>query len=362
MAVLVTVVPRVSSASSEIRKAQNWLAENPGDLANAIKVAQLAIRDGRPNADPRRYGQAQAALAPWWRNQDAPLDVRLLRAIILQSLHDFQGATHDLDAILTADPANAQARLSRAFIRQTIGDLTGAIDDCRKLPRSIGLTARAACDLRGQALAGAAREALTRLTRAMAFDINAEAQTRRWAEAICADMALMIGEDQVAEQHFRNATKDESDISTLVAYADYLLDNGRPKDVLTLLADRSEADIVYLRLAIAGKELGDPRTKLWTELLTERFDAARAGGVQLHLREEARFELEVKGNPTTALQLALADWKVQKEPGDTRIMLEAALAAHDFKAADETIGFVAKTGLDDARLKPLLDKIAGERS
>jgi tetratricopeptide (TPR) repeat protein len=356
------VARRSASAQPEIRQVQNRLAGNPEDLATAIELAQLAIRDGRTNADPRRYGQAQAALAPWWTIREAPLEVRLLRAIILQSLHDFPGATGDLDAILTHDPDNAQARLSRAFIRQTIGDLTGAIDDCRKLPHSIGLTARAACDLRAQALSGAALESLPRLIRAMAFDIDAEAQTRRWAEAICADMALMAGDNQLAEQHFKTAIKDESDILTLVAYADYLLDNGRPQEVLTLLADRSEADIVYLRLAIAGKELGDPRTPLWTGLLTERFDAARAGGVQLHLREEARFELEVKGNAATALQLALADWKVQKEPADTRLVLEAALAAHDVKAADETLGFIAKTGLADARLKPLVERIEGERT
>lgn len=360
--VLVTVARRSASAQTEIRRVQSRLAENPGDLATAIELAQLAIRDGRANADPRRYGQAQAALAPWWTKRDAPVEVRLLRAIILQSLHDFPGATASLDAILSNDPANAQARLTRAFIRQTTGDITGAIDDCRKLPRSIGLTARAACDLRAQALSGAAREALARLTRAIAFDIDAEPQTRRWAVAICADMALMVGDSQLAGQHFRAATKDESDIPALVAYADYLLDNGRPQEVLTLLADRGEADIVYLRLAIAGKKLGDPRTRLWTELLTERFDAARSGGVQLHLREEARFELEVKGNAARALQLALADWKAQKEPSDTRLVLETALAAHELKAADETLRFIAQTGLDDARLKPLLNRIAGERS
>ena len=70
--------------------------------------------------------------------------------------------------------------------------------------------------------------------------------------------------------------------------------------------------------AIAGKRLNDPRAPHWSTLLADRFAAAKAGGVQLHLREEARFELEVRGDAATALGLALANWKIQKEPSDAR--------------------------------------------
>jgi len=88
------------------------------------------------------------------------------------------------------------------------------------------------------------------------------------------------------------------------------------------------------------------------------FAAAKAGGVQLHLREEARFELEVRGDAVTALGLALANWKIQKEPSDARLVLQTALAAGDLAAAADVLAFIAKTGLADARIKPLQDKIA----
>ena len=58
--VLVTV-PH-AAASTAFRKAQNALAANPNDLNLALEFARVAIRDGRASADPRRYGQAQAAL------------------------------------------------------------------------------------------------------------------------------------------------------------------------------------------------------------------------------------------------------------------------------------------------------------
>jgi hypothetical protein len=356
--VLVTVPHAAASAQAVIRKSQIALAANPNDLAQALEVARAAIRDGRASADPRRYGQAQAALAPWWFIPDAPMNVRVLRAIIRQSLHDFAGAEADLDAILRLDPRNGQARLTRAFVRQTVGALAEAKDDCRRLPPAVGVTATAICVLRMEALTGAAGTALERLEQIIGIDPRSELAVRRWARAVGADMAAMLGKIEAADLHFSEATANGGDIPTLVAFADHLLDTDRPAEVLTLLAGRSEADIVYLRLAIAGKRVDDARAQHWAALLADRFAAAKAGGLQLHLREEARFELEVRDNAATALGLALANWKIQKEPSDARLVLQAALAANDPAAAADVLAFIAKTGLADTRIKPLQDKIA----
>jgi hypothetical protein len=360
--VLVTVPPAAASMQADFRKSQNLLAANPNDLAVALDVARAAIRDGRASADPRRFGQAQAALAPWWSIPDAPMSVRVLRAVILQSLHDFAGAEADLDAILRLDPRNGQARLTRAFVRQTVGDLADAKDDCRRLPQAVGVTAIAICLLRVEALTGSAGTALERLDQVIKINSKAEPLVRHWAQAVGADMAAMLGQTAAADLRFSEATVDGGDIPTLVALADHLLDTDRPAEVLTLLADRSEADIVYLRLAIAGKLLNDARAPRWIALLAERFAAAKATGVQLHLREEARFELEVQGNAATALGLALANWKIQKEPSDARLVLQAALAANDPAAAADVLAFIEKTGLADTRIRPLQDKLAEKRS
>jgi hypothetical protein len=356
--ILVTVPHVAVSTQAAIRKSQVALAANPNDLAQALEVARAAIRDGRASADPRRYGQAQAALAPWWSIPDAPMNVRVLRAIIRQSLHDFAGAEADLDAILGLDPRNGQARLTRAFVRQTVGALADAKDDCRRLPPSVGQMAFAVCLLRMEALTGSAGTALERLDQVIRIDPRSEPAVRRWAQAVGADMAAMLGRTEAADLHFSEATANGGDIPTLVAFADHLLDTDRPAEVLTLLAGRSEADIVYLRLAIAGKRVDDARAPHWAALLADQFAAAKAGGVQLHLREEARFELEVRGDAATALPLALANWKIQKEPSDARLVLQAALAANDPAAAADVLAFIAKTGLADTRIKPLQDKIA----
>jgi hypothetical protein len=214
------------------------------------------------------------------------------------------------------------------------------------------------CILRVEALTGSAVPALERLTQVMTLDGGAEPQVRRWAQSVAAEMDAMLGRNEEAEQRFVEATAIGADIPTLVAYADHLLDSGRPAEVLSLLADRSEADIVLLRLAIAGKRVGDPRASHWSALLTERFAAARASGVQLDLREEARFELEVQGDAVSALRLARANWKVQKELADARLVLQSADVAGNPGAAIDVLQFIKTTGLVDMRMKPLQDKIA----
>jgi hypothetical protein len=46
------------------------------------------------------------------------MSVRVLRAIVRQSLHDFAGAEADLEAVLRLDPRTAGS-LTRAFVRLT---------------------------------------------------------------------------------------------------------------------------------------------------------------------------------------------------------------------------------------------------
>jgi hypothetical protein len=359
--VLATVPPAAAADQSDLRKAQRRLSANPTDLATALDVARLAIHDGETNADLRSFGQAQAALGPWWAAPSAPTDARLLRAVIRQNLHDFAGAEADLDAILAAEPQNGEARLARASVRRTTGALSEAKEDCALLPPSVDAMAAAICIARVEAATGSAAKALERLTRVLATDDKAAPELRRAAQTLAAETAFGLGETEEANRRFGEAVANSEDIPTLVAYADYLLDVGRPAEALTLFGDRSDADVVLLRLAIAGKALNDPRASRWSDLLAERFAADRANGVEIQLREAARFELEVKGDARAALGLAQANWKTQKEIADARLVLQAALAADDPAAAADALRFIKATGLADRRIKSLQDQIAEKR-
>lgn len=356
---VIHVVPRWVSAARERSRGLDARPETDApDLPAALEMARSAIREGRASADPRLYGRAQAALTPWWRDASAPLEVRVLRAVIRQALHDFTGALADLGSVLAEKPDEGQARLSRAFVLLAVGALDRAEDDCRALPRSVGLTATTACAARVAALRGDGKTALERLGRAMALDRRADPAMRLFATGIAAEIAGALGRDEEAERLLVAAADSGTDLPSLFAYADFLLDSDRPAEVLALLADHADSDAALLRLAIAGKAVGDPRGEDWAGLLAERFAVARAGNGLLHLREEARFELEVRRRPQRALALATENWAIEKEPADARLVLEAALAAGRPEAAAAVLAFVTATGLEDRRIERLRERLA----
>ena len=99
-----------------------------------------------------------------------------------------------------------------------------------------------------------------------------------------------------------------------------------------MLKDKRRADPLLLRLALAQRALASREAADSTEQLRSRFEASRIRGDTLHMREEARYALHLLNDPVRALKLAQAEWRVQKEPADARILLEAALATGETAA------------------------------
>jgi tetratricopeptide (TPR) repeat protein len=356
--VLMTIPVGQSRSASELRLTSAELSRDPENLSVALRAARLAIEQGRLWSDPRRYGEAQAALAPWWSAPKPPEDVRVLRAVIQQALHDFPAALADLDAVLEKSPRNAQARLTRAFVRLAVGDIAGAREDCRSLPLAVGLLPAAACRARVAALSGSREEAYTSLSRSVARDNAADRTVLRFALVILADIAQGLGRDDDADRHFSTAVAvGEPDVPLLAAMADHLLDRDRALDVLYLLDGKGDADALVLRRAIAAKRTNDPRLGQWSATLNEGFAAAKQAGVRTHLREEARFRLEVEGDAVAALPLAIENWSTQKEIADARLLLECAAAARRPDAARDVIRFVQGAGLFDRRITPLVAQL-----
>jgi hypothetical protein len=168
-------------------------------------------------------------------------------------------------------------------------------------------------------------------------------------------MAARAGMMPEAEAHFRaTLDSDAADTYLLGAYADFLLDSGRAAEILPLLRDKTGADPLLLRYALALQAQHSLESAAQVERLRERFAASRLRGDRIHLREEARFTLHLLDAPAEALTLAQENWRVQKEPADIRILLEAALAAGNSETVDALRIWLKKTGLEDVQLVRLL--------
>lgn len=310
-----------------------WRA-NPTDAALAVRLARRYVDEAAAEGDPRYIGYAQAALAPWWDDAAPPVAVRVQRAVLRQFGHQFSEALTDLDAAVLAEPANAEAWSWIAAIHLVRADYAAAARGCNGLaPLTTALLA-AGCRAAVASLTGNADAAETMLSDALETAPKAGPEERLWALTRLAEIAERRGDYAAAERAFREALGlGVADVYLQAAYGDFLLDRRRPADVLTLLKDGARADVLLLRLALAAKLSGDARGAGWTRDLAARFAAARARGDSTHEKEEARFMLELQGDPVRALALAQSNYAVQREPADARILLEAAIAARQPAAA-----------------------------
>jgi Tfp pilus assembly protein PilF len=338
-----------------LRKMRTELAQAPGDLDLAVRLARRYIELGKADADPRYFGYAEGALAPWWHAAEPPPTVLVLRATLRQNRHRFPEALQDLDKALAAQPDDAQAWLTRAIILQVRGEYREAMRSCAPLLSLADTLTTVACASGVASLNGRARQSYEALTDALEASPEADVQRRGWAQRLLGEIAARRGDAAAAERHFKEALSlGRKDPYLLAAYADLLLDRNRPADVVALLKRSTRVDGLLLRLALAEDRLRLPEAQRHVALLTARFAEARARGENLHPGDEARFALYLLKDATRALELASANWAVQRQPRDARILIEAALAAGQPGAARPAVAAVRAAGLEDVVLERLV--------
>ena len=356
-AVIEQLPRRADAAHMQLRALRQQLTATPQDLALATSLAQRYISLARSETDPRYLGYAQAALAPWWRQAAPPLPVRLLRATILQSTHQFGPALQDLDFVIAQEPANGQAWLTRATVLTVQGDYAKATASCARLSALSTQLVTVTCIANVASVTGraASSEQLLDLTLQRSAGVAPELES--WALTLLAEMATRRGETALAEARYKKALAQQPRDSYLLgAYTDFLLDRQRTQEVVKLLQDQQRVDALLLRYALAMQALPGQQAAFQaakTELAA-RFHAAMQRGDTVHQREQARFALFAQQDVPAALQLAQKNWAIQKEVPDMRILLEAALAARNYAAAQPVLAWIAEHGVEDVALQRLV--------
>ena len=342
-----------------VRHLRAALAGNPHNSEVAAALARRYVERARADADPRYLGYAQAALAPWWEAPAPPSPVLLLRATIRQSNHAFAPALADLDALLKRDPHYAQAWFTKAAIWLAQGRYAEAKRSCVSL-ESLAPSAAGACHAAVASVNGEAAQS-DAMAAALLANPQLPATERQWLLTLRAETAARRGDAARAEKYFRAAlAMDGKDSYLDNAYADFLLDEGRAREILRRLRADARADGALLRLALAAQALRASETRTYVDALRARFAASERRGDTLHLREQARFALYLTDSPNTALRLAQANWRMQREPADARILLEAALAADVPGAARPVLAWMTETRIEDARLARLAGRIRAQ--
>ncbi len=329
----------------------------------ALKLADAYIGYGRSTGDARYLGRAQAVIDPWMQHKPVAVPVVLTHATILQSRHFFKASRAELKSILARDPGNVQAWLTLATVAMVQGDYPTANDSCVHLANVGGDFYGQLCTAQLRALTGHAQQAYVLLSLIEDPGPKAPVEVKAYVQGLLADTAKRLGKNDQAEAHFKAALQlTPGDNFLLADYGDFLLDRGRPREVISLLKDYTESDTSFLRLVYAESALGSPHMARDVNEMQARFAAMDRRGSHVYRREEAGFELHLRHDPAGALRLAEQNWTVQRAPEDMRIYLEAALAAGQPQAAKPVLDLLAESHLRDPPVNRLVDTIAATRT
>lgn len=338
----------------ELRQLRAELAARPSDQELAVRLARRYFDIASAEGDPRYIGYAEAVIRPWATEPDPPTPMLMTRALLLQWRHDFGPAMADLDKILARDPNDASALMWRVALHLVQADYPRARADCDRAQAIVSMLSAIACHAVIDGRTGKARAAYEAITSALLRHPARDSDQKQWMLTRLAELALAFGDKALAERHFREAmSAGGTDAFVLAEYADFLLDERRPAEVVAMLREWVRNDSLLLRLALAETALGTASAPERARTMEDRFAAAALRRDTLHQQEEARFELALKRNARRAVELAAENWKVQREPRDARILLEAALAAGRPEAAQGALDWLRETGFEDPRYRAL---------
>ena len=220
------------------------VAAAPATPQTAATIARRWISLSRETADPRYLGRAQAALARWWGQADAPADLLVLQATVEQGRHEFAAARATLERALQSNPAQVQGWLTLATLERVAARYEAAEAACRNVARYGATLYATACLLETRSLQGqhdAARSGLTALWQQAAGD----ATQRAWIGSLLAESEERAGRDDAADAAYRRSLADAPDGYTALAYADQLLRRNRASAALEVLRPQPDSDAVH---------------------------------------------------------------------------------------------------------------------
>ena len=331
-------------------------ALDPKDPEPATHLAQRYFELALERGDPRYIGYADAVIRPFTTVDSAPLWV--MRGQLQQYRHGFEAALSHFNSALRVDPQLADAHAWRGAIFLVRADYPAALVECEALRRLGRTVLSGGCLGLHSAYTGNLESALGHLQQALAT--TQDAGNRLWILTRIGEVQAWSGNAGAAESAYRQALSlGQEDGYLYAAWADFLLDQKRPVEVVKFLEKWESSDGLLLRLALAEAQLGLPKAPAHVQALADRFAAAKQRNDTTHQAEEARFLLNLKQDPKGALAVAAANYQVQREPRDARILLEAAVAARDAKTAQAARDWMRTSGFQDPHLRTLAQGLAG---
>ena len=353
---VIEVLPAVNGSRAEERRLRQQLAQAPRDPALALAAAKRYLDQAHELGDPRFAGMALAALEPWKDEATMPDAMLLMRATLQQYLHQFDASAASLQRLLARPGATRpQAWLTLATVRRVQGRYVESDAACREVVRAGASLYANACMAENAGLRGDLETAL-RTFNALLADRRLPNATQTWLLTSLAELEQRAGHVGAADTAYQSALRLAPDIYLRLSYADFLIEQNRPAQVLALLDGQTRSDAVLLRLAIAGTRARAASAVADVTEMRERIALAneRPDAKLFHGREQAMFALAIDGDARRAWELARGNVTQQREALDVLVLAQAARATGDRAALQEARRIAGEIGLRDRRVEGLL--------
>lgn len=348
-------------AVMRVESLRRQLVARPDDASLRVDIARRYFEMAMAQGDPRYVGYASATLAPLAQAAANGAAYWTALGLIQQFSHDFEKGLASLAKASQLDPTSLEPLLWRSAVFMVEARYAEALAECDKLTPLAAPALGLGCRTYVQATTGQLQPAFNALSVAVEASKGEAPELLLWQYNRLAEMAARLQRNDVAEKYFLAALRQGvTDQFLLGAYADFLLAQKRPAEVVKLLADWERSDVLLLRLAMAGVATKDPKASNWSAQLRDRFQAAALRGDRLHEQEAARFELDLENHPAIALKLATSNYQIQKEPRDAEILMRAALAAGNAKAAQPALDWLRNSHYEDPAMAQLAAQLAAQ--
>lgn len=219
------------------RRGGPWI----GAAACALLMLRAAAADAQPvmAITPTTPDTVLLHLEPRLTRPSSAL-TPLQQAHRLQYRHRYAEAEAVLDGWLARHPDDVTGRLQRAQLRIARKNPRGALADCLQAAPRLSALAGSACQAQAMASLGSVERARELIERALQRATDTR-PVRSWAQGIAAELAARARDRSAAERWYRAALANAGTAHyPRVAYAEFLLSEGRAAEVLPLLADAPE--------------------------------------------------------------------------------------------------------------------------
>lgn len=362
--VLVTI-PGQNSAIHQLRQK---LKHNPNNYSLLNQIILSYFQLSKQTGDQRYYSYAESLINHHLDNKTTIptrhyVDLKRHQATILQHRHEFKAALSILNSIIQQHPQQYSFYFLRSTIYQVIGEYTLAKKDCQRLIGRYNMLLTTACLSQMVGLTGQIDAAFSLLHKTYLKDQHANTDAKLYVLSILAEMAQRKGDNEAAKQFYQDGLAiTPGDQYLLTSYSAFLLDNHQNEQVSKLLGTTPFTDILLLNKLIAAVRLNHQSDiQRLNQLFQNKIKETKLRGDTPHINVLARYELEYNHNYSKASNLALQNWRQNKEPDDLKLMLQAAIQANDITTFNEAVTWIEKNHMEDSRFKKMIQQFKKNR-